>query len=59
MKPLLQKAKAILGSELLNVFQETYDEKELPDIINEAIRALSLVRREQGWKNIIEIDNQE
>jgi hypothetical protein len=54
MKQLIHNANSILGIELVNVFRETYghDENELREIINEAIRALSIVRRNRDWNNI-------
>jgi hypothetical protein len=55
----LQNAKSLLGSKLIKVFQETYDDHELPEIIAEAVKAMRYARRDKGWKNIIENDDNE
>ena len=54
MKSLLHNARLVLGPELVSVFQETYghNENELKEIINEAMRALYVVRRNGDWSNI-------
>lgn len=53
MKATLQNANSVLGPELVTVFQETCgnDENALKQMINEAIRALSIMKREGGWRN--------
>lgn len=49
MKSNLHHA-AILGPELLKVFEQTYDEHVLPEIIEEAVRALRVVKHDKEWR---------
>jgi hypothetical protein len=60
MKPILQKAKAILGTQLVKTFQEACgdDHNALEELINESIRALKVVRQDSEWTGLITTDTE-
>jgi hypothetical protein len=61
MKPILQRAKAILGAKLVKTFQDACgeDQAALEEILNEAIRALSVVRQDSEWTGLMVLGEQD
>ena len=55
MKSTIQNATTVLGPELVKAFQESCrgNKREMEELINEAVRALHVIRRDNEWNNII------
>jgi len=58
MKSTIQNATTVLGPELVRAFHESCrgNKREMEELINEAIRALNFVKRDDDWNNETLID---
>jgi hypothetical protein len=61
MKPILQRAKAILGTKLVKTFQETCgdDQQAFEEMLHEALRALAVIRKDDEWTGLASPGDQE